>query len=118
VEFRQRLLSTLRAIEPILRQPGVLIAGSEVPNLMEPDAKSSLVVSQDVDIAISVEHIDEVKAQLRHVRGLVPSSEEPSVWLPEDKEALIEVNFLGVDYSRPGETYVHEDSDLPLLLPA
>ena len=35
VTFRDRLLATLRAVEPILEVPGVLVAGSEVPNLLE-----------------------------------------------------------------------------------
>jgi hypothetical protein len=35
VTFRDRLLATLRAVESILEVPGVLVAGSEVPNLLE-----------------------------------------------------------------------------------
>jgi hypothetical protein len=54
VSFRTKLLATLREIEPVLVEPGVLVAGSEVPNLLEPGAASSLVVSQDVDIAVPV----------------------------------------------------------------
>lgn len=38
VMFRDRLLATLRAVEPILDVPGVLVAGSEVPNLLEANA--------------------------------------------------------------------------------
>jgi hypothetical protein len=116
VTFRQRLLSTLRAIEPVLREPGVLVAGSEVPNLLEPDARSTLVVSQDVDIAVSVDSHARVKRQLASVRDLEPSAEEPSVWLPRTPD-LIEVNFIGMDHGRrAGETYVLDDSELPLLV--
>jgi len=45
VEFRERLLATLRAIRPVLEVPGILVVGSEVPNLIEPRAASTLVVS-------------------------------------------------------------------------
>jgi hypothetical protein len=51
VRFRDRLLATLRAVQPILDVRGVLVAGSEVPNLLEVDAASTLVVSQDVVVA-------------------------------------------------------------------
>jgi hypothetical protein len=49
--FRDRLIGTLR-VQPVLEEPGVLIVGSEVPNLLEPDAASTLVVSQDVDVGV------------------------------------------------------------------
>jgi hypothetical protein len=45
----------------------------------------------------------------------VASKDEPSVWLPS-QEGFIEVNFIGLDRERPGETYVLEDSELPLLV--
>jgi hypothetical protein len=117
MDFRARLLLTLRAVAPVLQEPGVLIVGSEVPNLLEPDARSSLVVSQDVDIAVPVHRHAAVKARLLEVRGLARSEEEPSVWLPTEPE-LIEVNFIGRDEhgTRTGETYVFEDDDLPLLV--
>jgi len=117
MDFRTRLLRTLRAIAPVLREPGVLVAGSEVPNLLEPDARSTLVVSQDVDIAVAVDRHGAVKARLHEIRGLVRSEEEPSVWLPEQAD-LIEVNFIGWDAgsTRAGETYVLEDDELPLLV--
>ncbi len=94
-----------------------MVAGSEVPNLLEPDARSTLVVSQDVDIAVSVDRHAAVKERLRDVDGLAPSREEPSVWLPKDAD-LIEVNFIGWDpgSARAGETYVFEDAELPLLV--
>jgi hypothetical protein len=50
--FRSRLLATLRAIRPVLEVEGVMVVGSELPNLLEPGAASTLVVSQDVDVAI------------------------------------------------------------------
>lgn len=117
MDFRTRLLRTLRAVAPVLHEPGVLVAGSEVPNLLEPDARSSLVVSQDVDIAIPVHRHAAVKARLHEVRGLTRSYEEPSVWLPTDTD-LIEVNFIGMDSlgEHAGETYVVEDDELPLLV--
>lgn len=117
VDFRSRLLATLRAIEPVLQEPGVLVGGSEVPNLLEVGARASLVVSQDVDIVVPVARHAGVKRRLAAVTRLVPSPEEPSVWVPK-QENLIEVNFIGMDASiaRAGETYVFEDSELPLLV--
>ena len=117
MDFRARLLRTLRAVGPVLGESGVLVAGSEVPNLLEPDARSSLVVSQDVDIAIPVSCHAAVKARLHEIRGLARSEEEPSVWLPEETD-LIEVNFIGLDAhgAHAGETYLYEDDELPLLV--
>lgn len=83
-------------MQPVLRVPGVLIVGSEVPNLLDPDVASTLVVSQDVDIAVPVERHEEVKARLGELRGLVRAAEEPSVWLPQEA-GFIEVNFIGMD---------------------
>lgn len=117
--FRQRLLSTLRAVEPILEVPGVLVAGSEVPNLLEVDAASTLVVSQDVDLAIPVAAHGEVKARLDRITQLEPSPDEPSVWLPRaGNTALIEVNFIGLDPAivEPMDTYEHADDRLPLMV--
>jgi len=36
MEFRARLLATLRAVNTVLEVPGVMVVGSEVPNLLEP----------------------------------------------------------------------------------
>ena len=117
MDFRTRLLATLRAVEPVLQEQGVMVAGSEVPNLLEPGARSTLIVSQDLDIAVPVERHAAVKARLREMRGLARSEEEPSVWLPQRAD-LLEVNFIGMDTraERAGETYVFEDSELPLLV--
>ena len=117
--FRERLLATLRAVEPILEVRGVLVAGSEVPNLLEVDAAATLVVSQDVDLAIPVAVHDEVKARLDQITRLVPSSDEPSVWVPRpDATELIEVNFIGLDPAivEPIDTYEKQDDRLPLMV--
>ena len=117
--FRERLLATLRAVEPILDVRGVLVAGSEVPNLLEVDAAATLVVSQDVDLAIPVAVHDEVKARLDRITRLVPSSDEPSVWVPRpDAAELIEVNFIGLDPAivEPIDTYEKQDDRLPLMV--
>lgn len=119
MRFRDRLLATLRAVEPILDVPGVLVAGSEVPNLLELDAASTLVVSQDVDLAIPVAVHEEVKARLGRIERLVPSADEPSVWIPRaDASELIEVNFIGVDPAivEPVDTYEKPDDRLPLMV--
>jgi hypothetical protein len=116
VVFRDRLLATLRAAAPLLEEPGVLVVGSEVPNLLEPDAASTLVVSKDVDLAVPVSRHADVKRRLDAVRGLRPSREEPSVWLPEDPQ-LLELNFVGRDEGRdPTDTYVLDDDRLPLMV--
>jgi hypothetical protein len=117
VTFRDRLIGTLRLLRPILDEPGVLVVGSEVPNLLQPDAASTLVVSQDVDLAVPVDRVEAVKQRLREVEGLVPSPEEPSVFRPA-AAGLVEANFLGLDprIREAGETYVLEDPELPLMV--
>lgn len=119
VTFRERLLATLRAVEPILDVQGVLVAGSEVPNLLELGAASTLVVSQDVDLAIPVSVHDEVKARLDRITLLEPSVDEPSVWVPRlQASELIEVNFIGLDPAivEPIDTYEKSDARLPLMV--
>jgi hypothetical protein len=117
VEFRERLLGTLRQFQPVLDEPGVIVAGSEVPNLLQGDAASTLVVSEDVDIAVPVSSHGSVKQRLAHVSGFRPAPEEPSVWLPDDP-SLIEVNFIGIDrrLKSAAESYVLDDPELPLLV--
>jgi hypothetical protein len=117
VSFRARLLTTLHELQPILDVDGVMIVGSQVPNLLEPGAAATLVVSQDVDIAVPVERHGAVKARLGALRRLRPSADEPSVWLPDGPE-LIEANFLGIDRTirTAGDTYVREDRELPLMV--
>jgi hypothetical protein len=115
--FRDRLLGTLRLLQPVLEEPGVLVVGSEVPNLLQPNAAATLVVSQDVDLAIPVDRIGPVTERLRRVRGLTPSTEEPSIFLPSSTD-YIEANFLGLDTSirDASETYVLNDARLPLMV--
>lgn len=115
--FRDRLLATLRAVEPILAVPEVLVAGSQLPNLMQPSAASTLVVSQDVDLLISVAAHAAVKARLESITLLEPSSEEPSVWVPRNSD-LLEVNFIGKDPAilDPADTYERPDDRLPLMV--
>jgi hypothetical protein len=117
VTFRDQLLATLQELRPVLEEPGVLVVGSEVPNLLQADAAATLVVSRDVDLAVPVEHVDSFKRRLRRVTRLVPSAEEPSVYVPTSPD-LIEANFLGLDtrLSDASETYVREDPDLPLMV--
>jgi hypothetical protein len=117
VTFRDRLLGTLHQVRGVLEEPGVLIVGSEVPNLLQPDAASTLVVSQGVDIAVPVDRVAAVKARLAEIRTHVPSAEEPSVYVPTLPD-YIEVNFLGLDprIRDAAETYVLDDPDLPLMV--
>lgn len=115
--FRDRLLASLRALQPVLAIEGVLVIGSEVPNLLQDEAASTLVVSQGVDIGVPVDRHDDVKRALSEVTGLVPSVEEPSVWVAADV-GLLEVNFVGMDprLTDPAETYILNDPVLPLLV--
>ena len=94
----------------------MLVVGSEVPNLLEPDAASTLIVSQDLDIGVPVERHDAVKRRLVDLRDFRPSAEEPSVWVPCSDD-LLEVNFVGIDAAQdPAEVYVLADRELPLLV--
>jgi hypothetical protein len=117
MEFRERLIETLRAIQPVLDVPGVMVIGSEVPTLLQRAGEPAIVVSQDVDVGVPLGSHAEVKRRLGDIVRLHPAREEPSVWLPTDS-ALIEVNFVGIDTSIVdiAETYVLEDPALPLLV--
>ena len=115
--FRDRLLATIRAAQPVLSSPGVLVVGSEVPNLLEPGAAATLVVSQDLDVGVPVDRHPDLKRRLEELRhSFDPSAEEPSVWLPRRPE-LLELNFVGMDPDQdPTEAYILEDDRLPLLV--
>jgi hypothetical protein len=116
VAFRDRLLATIRAARPILETPGVMVVGSEVPNLLEPGAAATLVVSQDLDVGVPVHLLSSVKQRLPALSAFRPSEDEPSVWTPRSPD-LLEVNFVGMDSAQdPAEAYVLEDETLPLLV--
>ena len=74
--FRDRLLQTLRAIEGILAIDGVMVIGSEVPNLLEPGAAATLVVSQDLDVCEPPARLAEVKRCLARLASFQPAAEE------------------------------------------
>lgn len=115
--FRDRLLATIGASRPVLEEPGVLVVGSEVPNLLERGAAATLVVSQDLDIGVPVNCHRAVKSHLSDLLvHFTASSDEPSVWIPSSPD-LLEVNFVGMDPERdPADAYVFEDDQLPLLV--
>jgi hypothetical protein len=116
VTFRDRLVATIRAAGPVLELPGILVVGSEVPNLLEPGAAATLVVSLDLDIGVPVDHHAAVKARLTDLSQFSQSADEPSVWTPRSPH-LLEVNFVGMDPRQdPADAYVHEDDRLPLLV--
>lgn len=116
VLFRDRLLATIRAARPVLESPGVLVVGSEVPNLLETGAAATLVVSQDLDVGVPVDQHAAVKRRLIGLRGFRPSADEPTVWVPRDPD-LLELNFVGMDAAQdPAEAYILEDDQLPLLV--
>ena len=115
--FRDRLLATIRAARPVLEGTGVIIVGSEVPNLLEEDAASTLVVSLDLDIGVPVDRHAAVKRRLPELLGhFAPSADEPSVWAPRSSD-LLELNFVGIDAAQdPADAYVLDDDQLPLLV--
>ncbi len=115
--FRDRLLATIRAARPVLEDPGVIVIGSEVPNLLEPGVAATLVVSQDLDIGVPVERHAAVKRRLPELLSeFQPSRDEPTVWTPRSPD-LLEVNFVGIDPAQdPADAYVIEDDQLPLLV--
>jgi hypothetical protein len=116
VAFRDRLVATIRAARPALESPGILVVGSEVPNLLEPGAAATLVVSQDLDIGVPVDRHAALKARLGELRAFKPSADEPSVWTPRSPE-LLELNFVGMDPAQdPAQAYVLDDDHLPLLV--
>lgn len=115
--FRDRLFATIQAARSVLEEPGVLVVGSEVPNLLESGAAATLVVSQDLDIGVPVDCHAAVKRRLPELLlHFLPSPDEPSVWTPRSSD-LLEVNFVGVDPKQdPADAYVLEDDQLPLLV--
>lgn len=116
VAFRDRLVATIRAARPVLECQGVLVVGSEVPNLLEPGAAATLVVSQDLDIGVPVDRHAALKLRLEELHEFEPSADEPSVWTPR-APGLLELNFVGMDPGQdPAEAYVLEDDRLPLLV--
>jgi hypothetical protein len=117
VTFRDRLIATIRAARPVLESPGVLVVGSEVPNLLEPGAAATLVVSQDLGIGVPVSAHAGLRARLEGLaRDFEPSADEPSVWTPR-AAGLLELNFVGIDPAQdPAEAYVLDDDRLPLLV--
>ena len=117
MDFRSRLVATLRRLEPLFQEEGVMVVGSEVPNLLQPGAAATLVVSQDVDIGVPVDRHAAIKERVASLQGLRPSAEEPSVWVPDSPD-LLEVNFLGLDPATrgPDDTYVLDDPELPLMV--
>jgi hypothetical protein len=117
VNFRTRLIGTLRALRPIFDED-VLVIGSEVPNLLE-GGRTVVIVSQHIDIGVPVTSHSRVRERLRELDGLRASAEEPSVWLPEDgREDRMEVNFVGMDPALDdiADSYVLDDDVLPLLV--
>lgn len=92
------------------------MVGSEVPNLLEADAASTLVVSQDVDLGVPVCAHGTVKDRALRLSDFRQHEEEPSVLVPTAPE-LIEVNLIGIDSdSEIGEAYVLDDPELPLMV--
>lgn len=116
VTFRERLVATIRAAQPVLELPDVLVVGSQVPNLLEPDAAATLVVSVDLDVGVPVQRHGEVKARLAALTEFTLSPDEPSVLAPVLPH-LLELNFVGIDLAQdPDKAYALDDDRLPLMV--
>ena len=116
VTFRDRLVATIQAARPIVELPEILIIGSEVPNLLQPGAAATLVVSLDLDIGVPVQCHAAVRERTSELVEFTQSEDEPSVWTPRSPH-LLEVNFDGMDANQdPADAYVLEDDRLPLLV--
>lgn len=101
----------MRAARPVLEAQGVLVVGSEVPNLLEPGAAATLVVSQNLDVGVPVDRHAPVKQRLGGLHEFEPSDDAPS------SPDLLELNFVGMDPAQdPAKAYVLEDDRLPLLV--
>jgi hypothetical protein len=109
-------VATIRAARPIVELPEILIIGSEVPNLLQPGAAATLVVSLDLDIGVPVHRHGAVRERISELVEFAPSADEPSVWTPHSPH-LLEINFVGMDQGQdPADAYVLEDDRLPLLV--
>ncbi len=102
MSFRERLLATLHAARPVFEVPGVVVVGSQVPNLLKPDVAATLAVSNDVDIGVPVSSHAEVKARLRHplrsnltiLSLMEPRSEMPD---PQPRRAQVAALLRGLE---------------------
>ncbi len=101
MDFRSRLLATLRQVAPLFEEPGVIVVGSEVPNLLEAGAAATLVVSQDVDIGLPVKRLSAVKLLLERVQGL--SLLEPLPAMPDPHQHREVVRSLLLRLESRGE---------------
>jgi hypothetical protein len=72
VTFRDRLHATIRAARPVLEVEGVLAVGSEVPNLLQPGAAATLIVSQDLNLGVRVDRHAAVKQRLGELSEFEP----------------------------------------------
>lgn len=109
-------MATIRAAQPVLELPDVLVVGSQVPNLLQPGAASTLVVSLDLDVGVPVQRHGAVKARLAALTEFTPSPDEPSVLTPV-RPHLLELNFVGIDLTQdPEKAYALADDRLPLMV--
>ncbi len=109
-------MATIQAARSIVEMPEILIIGSEVPNLLQPGAAATLVVSLDLDIGVPVHRHAAVRDRIGELVDFAQSVDEPSVWTPRSTE-LLEVNFVGMDQGQdPADAYLLEDDRLPLMV--
>lgn len=98
----------------MLECKAVMVVGSQVPNLLEPGAAATLVVSEELDVGVPVHRRPELKEQLDELHSFAPSPGAPSVWSPLEP-GLLALRFAGIDVAlRPRAAYVLADERLPL----
>ena len=71
VTFRDRLIATISAARPVLESPGVLVVGSEVPNLFEAGAA---LLSSRSGMPDPEPHRPDVAALLRRLEAFDPEA--------------------------------------------
>jgi hypothetical protein len=94
--FKDRLMATVLCLPDVLGDDGFIV-GSEVPNLyllQRGLPGRGLFVSQDVDVALSMESTSQ---RIRALEDWKSSDDEPSILLPVDATKHMEINLLGID---------------------
>ncbi len=115
MEFAERLLMTIKDISDLFID-GVIVIGSEAPNLFSFYEKSPVIVSKDIDLGVDVKAHNGLKEKITGLQTFKISEDEPSVLTPLGPQ--LEVNIVGIDrrLTDISESYVLEDSRLPMMV--
>ncbi len=93
-----------------------MVAGSEVPNLLEPGAAASLVVSQDVDLAVALEKLVTDRTRDKGDRDLLVFAGLLRFMTEIDQDELV-IRCLGLANSPAGITSRVSRRRCPACLP-